>query len=407
MRPKAIVTTALGLLGALALAGCGPESGGNVNRVVYWDTSGSKESPVFRKIAQECGRTGGYEVASETVTFDQALNNFKTAAQNGQGPDVLRADVGWVAQLADAGLIKNLSDTPLADTSDYLEAPLESTRHENKTYAVPQVTDTLALFYNKRMLDEAGVQPPKTWEELKRIAPRLGGPNALFINNDAFYSLPFLYSHGGDMVDTEAKSIELNSPESVRGLQIAKDLLDADAARTALDPTNSYNNMKAAFNAGEVAMVVDGPWATPDFYASETFADPANLGIAPLPGSPAAAGGHNYVIRQGSDAEEAAAKFVECMSSTKNQVTIASELGLLPTRESAYADPAVSGQPVVAAFKPLMENTHPRAWIPEGNELLDPLEIAYADILAGREHAQSALDRAAKTYKDTIVPGYR
>ena len=139
MRSKAIVTaTALGLLSALTVAGCGSNPGDSANRVVYWDTSGSNESPVFKEIAQECGRTGGYEVAVETVTFDQALNNFKTSTQSGRGPDVLRADVGWVAQLANAGLIKDLSGTPLAaDTSDFLDEPLKSTRHEGKTYAVP------------------------------------------------------------------------------------------------------------------------------------------------------------------------------------------------------------------------------------------------------------------------------
>ncbi|GAB3281485.1 sugar ABC transporter substrate-binding protein [Parasphingorhabdus pacifica] len=399
--------TALGLLGAMTLTGCGSGSEVDANRVVYWDTSGSNESPVFAEIAEECGRAGGYEVEVERVTFDQALNNYKTAAQNGQGPDVLRADVGWVAQLANAGLIKDLSNMSLAtDTSDYLDAPLKSTKHDGKTYAIPQVTDTLALFYNKRMLAEAGVNPPETWEELKRIAPRLGGENALFINNDAFYSLPFLYTYGGGLVDTEAETIELNSPESVRGLGIAKDLLEAGAARTALDPTNSYNNMKAAFNAGEVAMIIDGPWATPDFFASDTFADPADLGIAPIPSSPSPAGGHNYVVRQGTDADEASTKFVECMSSTENQAAISAKLGLLPTRESAYADPTVAEEPVVAAFKPLLEKTHPRAWIPEGNELMEPLEIAYADVLAGRDSTRAALDKAAKKYEDTILPDY-
>ena len=52
--------------------------------------------PVFAAIAQECAAKGGYRVKTETVPFDAALNNYRTAAQGGQGPDVFRAEVAWV-----------------------------------------------------------------------------------------------------------------------------------------------------------------------------------------------------------------------------------------------------------------------------------------------------------------------
>ncbi|MDA3626840.1 extracellular solute-binding protein [Saccharopolyspora sp. WRP15-2] len=406
MRSRATVGVALGLIGAIA-AGCGGSSG-NPDEVVFWDTSGSSESGVFREIAADCARTGGYQVRVEAVSFDQTLNNYKTAAQGGQGPDVLRADVGWVAQLAKAGLIKDLSDTPLAaDTADFLPTPLESTKHEGKTYAVPQVTDVLALFYNKAQLAQAGVQPPKAWDELEAIAPKLGGDRALFINNDEYYALPFLYSHGGDLVDTRTRTITVNSPDAVRGLQTAKDLLDAGAARTALDQPNSYTTMKAAFTSGDVAMVVDGPWAVAEYTQSEQFADPGNLGIAPVPGSGTSpVGGHDYVIRQGSDATENSVKFIQCMSSTENQAKIAARLGLLPTRQSAYDDPAVKQNPVVSAFRPLVADTHDRPWIPENAELLEPLQTAYGDILSGRKETGAALDELAGTYKTSVLPDY-
>ncbi|GAA4614065.1 maltose/maltodextrin ABC transporter substrate-binding protein MalE [Saccharopolyspora hordei] len=406
MRRKATVGAALGLVGALA-AGCGGSSG-DPGEVVFWDTSGPAESGVFQEVATDCARTGGYRVRVETVSFDQALNNYKTAAQGGQGPDVLRADVGWVAQLAQAGLIQDLTGTPLAaDTADFLPAPLASTQHEGKTYAVPQVTDALALFYNKAQLAQAGVEPPKTWEELKQIAPQLGGDRALFLNNDEYYALPFLYSQGGDLLDVDSRTITVNSPEAVRGVQVAKDLLDAGAARTALDQPNSYTTMKAAFTSGDVAMVVDGPWAVPEYTQSGQFADPANLGIAPLPGKGTSpVGGHDYVIRQGSDATEASIKFVQCMSSTENQAKIAARLALLPTRQSAYDDPAVAQHPVVSAFRPLVADTHDRPWIPENAELLEPLQTAYADILAGRKETGAALDELARTYQTSVVPDY-
>ncbi|GGP35642.1 extracellular solute-binding protein [Saccharothrix coeruleofusca] len=415
MRRTTLVTaTAAGIAGALVLTACGGggSSSGNAGEVTFWDTSGPNESPVFSKIAQDCATQGGYSVKTETVAFDQALNNYKTAAQGGQGPDVFRAEVAWVPQLAKNGLVVDLSDTELAkDTSDFLETPLGSTRFEGKTYGVPQVTDSLALFYNKKLLADAGVEPPKTWEELKTVAAKLGGEKAFFVNNDAYYALPFIYGAGGDLVDADAKKIVVNSAENVKALETAKGLVDAKAASTALDPGNSYSNMQAGFSSGEIAMVVNGPWSVADYLKGTAFTDAANLGIAPVPGETegggsAPVGGHDYVIRQGTKAKDNAIKLVACMSSTESQARIAKELGLLPTRKSAYDNADVKANPVVSAFEPVATSAHARAWIPEGDQLFAPLKIAYADVLAGKKDAKTALDEVAKSYKDQILPEY-
>ncbi|AOS61229.1 extracellular solute-binding protein [Actinoalloteichus hymeniacidonis] len=406
--------SAMGLVSALALAACGSGGAGDANgdtTLTYWDTSGPNESPVFAEIAQGCAEAGGYDVTIEQVAFDQAINNYKTAAQAGQGPDVLRAEVAWVPQLAEGGLVQDLSDTDLADSADFLATPWSSTQYDGRTYAVPQVTDTLALLYNRELLAEAGVEPPTTWAEVEESAEALGGESTIFLNNDAYYALPFIYGAGGDLLDTENQEILVNATEAVDGLSTAKDLLDAGAAQTALDQGNSYGNMKAAFTAGDVAMIIDGPWAIAELLDGAAFEDPENLGIAPVPGptdgegnSPV--GGHDYVIRQGSSATESAQDFIACMSSTESQITIATELGLLPTRESAYEDEAVIDQPIVSAFSPVIEQARPRPWIPEGGELFDPLKIAYSDILAGNVEPQAALDEVATTYRDTILTDY-
>ncbi|MEU5694682.1 extracellular solute-binding protein [Actinosynnema sp. NPDC020468] len=414
MRRTLFTAVAAGLAGTLVLTACGGGGGGapDSGEVTFWDTSGPNESPVFARIAQDCAGKGGFRVKTETVAFDQALNNYKTAAQGGQGPDVFRAEVAWVPQLAKLGYVRDLTGTDLlADTADFLGTPLGSTKYEGRGYGVPQVTDSLALFYNRKLLAAAGVEPPRTWAELKAAAPRLGGEKAFFVNNDAYYALPFLYGEGGDLVDAAAKRIVVNSAANVRALETAKDLLTSKSAGTALDPGNSYSNMQAAFGAGEVAMVVNGPWSVADYLKGAAFADAANLGIAPVPGvtagkGSAPVGGHDYVIRQGSRAPDSAVKFVACMSGTGAQAAVARELGLLPTRKSAYDDPGVRANAVVSAFRPVADAAHPRPWIPEGGQLFDPLKIAYADVLAGREDAKSALDAVAKAYKDQILPEY-
>ncbi|WP_308258444.1 extracellular solute-binding protein [Saccharothrix obliqua] len=403
---------AVAAAGLLALTACGGGSTGGTGEVVFWDTSGPNEAPVFAAVARECADRGGFRVRVETVAFDAALNNFKTAAQGGQGPDVFRAEVAWVAQLAKLGYLVDLGGTAAGgDTADFLATPLGSAKYDGRLYGVPQVTDSLALFYNKKALADAGVEPPRTWDEVKAASTKLGGEKAFFVNNDAYYALPFIYGAGGDLVDAEAKKIVVDSPQNVKALRTAKGLLDAKAATTALDPANSYNNMQAAFSSGEVAMVVNGPWSVADYLKGAAFTDPANLGIAPVPGETAGkgaapVGGHDYVVRQGTRAKDPAVALVACMSGVDAQVRVARELGLLPTRASAYEDPAVRAHPVVSAFREVARDAHPRPWIPEGGRLFDPLKTAYADVLAGAKDAEEALREVARAYKDQVVTDY-
>ncbi|MBY8854440.1 sugar ABC transporter substrate-binding protein, partial [Saccharothrix sp. MB29] len=83
---------------------------------------------------------------------------------------------------------------------------------------------------------------------------------------------------------------------------------------------------------------------------------------------------------QGTKAKDSSIKFVACMSGVESQVAVAKELGLLPTRKSAYENADVKANAVVSAFEPVVTSAHPSAWIPEGGQLFDPLKIAYADV---------------------------
>ena len=60
----------------------------------------------------------------------------------------------------------------LADESDFLATPLSSNKYNGKTYGVPQVTDSLALLYNKKIFTDAGITAaPKTWAEVRPPPP--------------------------------------------------------------------------------------------------------------------------------------------------------------------------------------------------------------------------------------------
>ncbi|MGR6920694.1 extracellular solute-binding protein [[Actinomadura] parvosata] len=378
--------------------------------VTWWDTTRpDSEGPTFQALIKEFqAKYPQVKVNYVNVPSDQAQNQFQTAAQAGSGaPDVIRSEVAWTSQFASLGYLQPLDGTRAVDQpDDFLPGPLSSTKFNGKTYAVPQVTDTLALIYNKRLLKEAGhEEPPRTIAELKQTALDVKaktGAAGLALNVDSYFLLPFMYGEGGDLLDVANKKIVVNSPANVKAMQTVADLISSGAAPKPAT-TESYANAMTALKEGKAAMIYNGPWALSEIYQGKEFKDKKNLGIAPVPaGSVKAAaptGGWNLAIYAGSKNIPAAYEFVRFMTTTEAQAKIAKEISLLPTRTSAYANPDVQGNPDVAVFKPIMDTAVPRPWIPEGGQLFQPLLEGYQALVGGKSGPADMLKGVDEQYR--------
>jgi arabinogalactan oligomer/maltooligosaccharide transport system substrate-binding protein len=386
--------------------------------LTWWDTSDAKnEGPVFQELIKKFNTTyPNVKINYQSVPFADAQNKFKTAAAAKTGaPDILRAEVAWVPEFASLGYLYSLDGSELlADESDYNAAALASNKFDGKTYGVPQVTDSLALLYNKELVEKAGVSVPKTWGELKIAAQTVKqktGVDGAYVNPAGYFALPFMYGEGGDLVDTAAKKIVVNSEQNVAGLKVAKDLIDSGAA-VKPSATDSYGTMMTLFKEKKVAFIVNGPWEVANVKAAPGFGGVENLGIAPVPAGSAKAGspigGHNYVVYSGVPQEKAAAAvaFIKFMNSAESQAALADKLGLLPTRKSAYEIDAVKNNAVVTAFKPVTESAVSRPWIPEGGQFFGPLDQMATEVLVQNKDAKASLDAVAQKYKAEVVPSY-
>ncbi|MEU9886118.1 extracellular solute-binding protein [Sphaerisporangium sp. NPDC051011] len=412
---------------ALAVSACGGEdtpqqsaapapsdSAAVSGEVTWWDTSdATNEGPVFKEVIADFeAKYPKIKVNYVNVPFADAQNKFKTAAQSGSGaPDVLRADVGWVAEFASLGYLAPLDGTPALDKpEDFLPSPAGSGRYNDKTYGVPQVTDTLGLLYNKELLNKAGHDaPPKTFQELKTFAQDVkskAGAEGLALNVDAYFLLPFIYGEGGDLLDVTTKKITVASPQSVAGLKVVEDLIKSGAAaKPAIQ--DSYTNAETAFKEGKVAMIFNGPWSNTDNLGGKVFKDnPDNFGIAPVPSGSVKAGaptgGHDYTVYAGSKNLDASYLFVQFMDSAESQAKIAGKLGLLPTRKSAYDMPEAQGNAMIGRWKEPMGAAVERPWIPEAGQLFQPLVEGYQKLATGGTTSDAMAQDVAKAYQGLL-----
>ncbi|MGW6724095.1 extracellular solute-binding protein [Streptomyces sp. NPDC054995] len=416
---RGITATALVAALALAATACGSDdetgsksSGELSGTVTWWDTSSvGSEDKVFKKLAEGFEKKHPkVDVKYVNVPFGEAQNKFKNAAQAGDGaPDVIRSEVAWTPDFANLGYLAPLDGTAaLKNQDDFLKQAVASTKYEDKTFAVPQVIDSMGVFYNKKMFKEAGVEAPANLDDLKTVAKKIKdktGKTGLYLRgDDPYYFLSFLYGEGGDMVDAGSKSVTIDKPEGVKAFKAVKELVDGGTAKT--DASDGWENMMQAFKNGDVAMMINGPWAVADTLTGKEFTDKDNLGVAPVPAGSAAQGapqgGHNLAVYAGSKNLEASYAFVEYMTSVDSQATAAGELNLLPTRTSAYAKKEAVDSEIVGFFKPVVETAVERPWIPEGGSLFEPLRIEYTKVLTGQTTPEKAAKATGDSYRKLL-----
>ena len=372
--------------------------------ITFWHTFNQQETETINEIVKEFeAKNPDIKVEVQAVPFDGAQNKFKVAAQAGNAPDVFRAEIAWTPEFAALGYLAPIDDllTP-AEKADYLEAPFNYNVYNGKVWGVPQVTDALALLYNKRLLKEAGVEPPKTMDELVQVAKKLTDPKkdryGFFYRGDSYWFLPFVWAFGGGLIDSNDLSIHIADPGSVQALKFLIDLRDKyGVVPKNIDFANDYDNMMVGFKTGKYAMILNGPWATSDILSGPEFKDPNNLGIAPIPvgpegktGSPV--GGHNYVISANTKNREAAWKFIQFINSKEAQAKFAAKNNLLPTRKSAYAMEEVKNNRIVSDFKAVLEKATNRPVIPQGGQIFTDLTPNYQAALKGQKTPEKALN---------------
>lgn len=395
---------------AVAATACGTsDAGGSTDgelsgTVTFWDTSNETEAKVFERIAQDFEKEHpGVAVDYVNIGYDGAQNRFKNAAAANEAPDVMRTEVAWVSDFASLGYLYPLDDTALGERGDFLDQAWASTQYEGTTYAVPQVIDALAVYYNRSLLDEAGVEVPETWDDVKKSRDEFedAGTTPMYLRgDDSYYFLPLLYGEGGDLVDAGAQEVTIDDDAGVAAFEQLQELVDSGAVLT--DTSDGYENMLSSFGDGEVAMIIDGPWDAATL--QEELGD--DLGIAAVPagsagqGSPQ--GGWNYSVYAGTPEAEASLAFVEYMASAEVQQQVAEELNLLPTRESVYDEPSIRDNETIQSFRTAVDVAHERPWIPEANSLFEPLTESIEGMLTGSATPKEAADGTGDEYRDIL-----
>lgn len=261
----------------------------------------------------------------QTVPFD-ALNSTLDAriANKGGDPDVYWADQPRISALAARGAAEDLTAAFAGSQSSFDPTAYDAGIYQDKLWALPIANSTQLLYYNKTLLEKAGLTPPSasveqriTWEQLTTDAKTAKGAGArygfLFNQFDRYYQLePLPVQLGGSPGATGPGNLtpDFTSEPWVKAFTWYGSLFADGVAPKGV----TAEQTDPAFLAGQAAYMVGGPWLLPQLQDSKV-----EWGVAPQPvfegGEPATpTGSWSLAMNPFSMNKEAAAVFLKWMA---------------------------------------------------------------------------------------------
>src|SRR5690606_37165363 len=276
--------------------------------------------PFFDEYVEEWNATHDLQVVRQEFPWAQYTGEILTTGiATGEAADVFFISPGDWRRYAESGLALPLNDyIPDYLWEDILPASWDAVTLNGNIYSIPFEMEPVALWYNKTMFEEAGLEVPTTWDELMAAAEALTTPerygillpmNPDYYENFIFY--PFLWMAGGDIVNEDFTASVVNTPETARALNLWGDLVKngyAAPTSTGSDPTDDR------FPTGQAAMFVSGYWVygwIKDNYPE--FLE--HLAVAPIPAPDEDSelitvyGGWTVMVYSGTEHPDEAAEF--------------------------------------------------------------------------------------------------
>ena len=387
------------LAASLTACGSGSGSGGGPEEVTFW---GSWSGGQAKQLQQQADAFNESQDDYEVKYVGQELVEEKllTALASGSVPDVVlwdRFNTSLYVPKNALAPIDEYLEADSVDTGQFYDQAMGELVVDDETYGLPVLVDNRSLYYNTDALKAAGVEPPTTWDELKKAAEaateRDGGKLSVagFALDDPGLFNFWLKQAGGQMFSEDGTTTAFNSPEGLEVLEFWRSLMDAGV----YEP--GFGEGVDSFAEGTLAMKYDGPWALADLEKTDV-----EFGIVQPPEGPggkgAGMGGFGLVIPQGAGNADGAWEFIKWWTTQPaNGVDFAKISGWIPANSEAANDPYFTKDDRYKAFIETMEYAEVRSNIPgasdvEGKALIPALE----KFLAGETDAATALADAQK-----------
>lgn len=302
---------------ALALSGCatgGSEGNGNQGAVdnggdqgeetvelTFWRYSYLTEDEAMQKLIDDFeAENPNIKIKFELYPNDQYETKIRTALSGQSAPDIMAIDAPTIASYADSGAIIPLDEymnDPEYQKDDIFAPVLEAMTYDEKIWAAPNNDASVAMFYNIKMFEEAGIDVPSqnpdeawTWDQVLEAAKKLNDPDSGvygwsptpwgFAGHEGtpFAQQPFLWQAGAEILNDENTTASgyLDSEEAKKAVEFFQSLYNEHNVSPKELPEDAFPNEKVAIHADMPNAFSYFAENYPDFKLGEDY------GVAPL-----------------------------------------------------------------------------------------------------------------------------
>lgn len=386
-------------------AGGGLEGRGPITFATGKDTSGNLTNQVAAWNSQHPDEK--VEIKELPESADQQRQQMVQNAQaKSDAFSVLNLDVVWTAEFAANRWVTELPEDQFPDLGKLLPSTVDTAKYRDKLYAVPVTSDGGLLYYRSDWLKKAGVEAPKTWEEMQAACkkvlalPDAKGASCYAGQFEKYEGLTVNFSEavnsaGGVVVGDDGKP-NVDTPEALAGLEnLTNGFKSNMIPRAAI--TYKEEEGRRAFQEGKLVFHRNWPYVYALANKTDGSSKIANkFAVAPLPGATgpgvSTLGGHNYGISEFAKNKATAADFIKFMSSEERQKANVEKTSQAPTWAALYEDPALNKQfPYLAPLKASIESAKSRPKVVKYGDVTTAIQDAAYSAVSGTKPPKQAL----------------
>lgn len=379
----------------------------------FWNGFTGGDGPFMRELVTQFNdEHDKIEVSMEVQEWGDFYETVPAAVGTGEGPHIGIMHVDQLATNAVRNVVQPLDDVAEIlelDEGDFSEPVWNAGLYDDQRYGIPLDVHPLGFYYNKRLMEEAGLdpdEPPNDRDSYMEALDALRDADIKgswvsphqFTGGLMYQSL--LWQFGGQLYTDDVQEAAWNSSEGVEALEWMVGLVDEGHSPSDVGQDADH----IAFMNDDNAFIWNGIWAIQAYAEDEDL----DWGVAPLPmigdQNGVWGGSHNFVLmeRRDADADErqASVVFIDWILDRSDEWAEAGQVPAANTARETETFNALEHQPMFAEQLP--DTQFPPA-VPGIGDAQGFLATAVNEAVLGEKTPQQALDDAANAANEILA----
>ncbi|ADL04135.1 extracellular solute-binding protein [Lacrimispora saccharolytica] len=382
----------------------------DANKLVMWSLFSGGDGGFMSKMIEEYNGTNPTkQVQSIMLVWADYYTKLQTAVAAGKGPDIGISHASSLPQLVEDGVVQPitsyLDELGIDLSQHYSQASIDAVTFGGEVYAVPLDTHAEIMYFNKGILEQAGVALNGAGgvdiknaddfyaicDKIKAVIPEDGSTIAITSNGDDPYRLwwaAYFQMGGAPIVSDDGKSVTLDKEKAVKAAEFVKGLYDKGYVKEGIDDHQKF------FQSGKAGICIGGTWAVGAFEQTD------NLNFVPVAfpklfdTDNCWADSHTFILpakKARNEADSKAAVEFMAAASMKGGVTWASS-GQIPACKEVLASDEYKALPYRSSYMSEVEKAVLPAKVSTFNGMKKGMIDSLDTIWTGKGDAASGID---------------